>query len=95
MLAIASASSLVASVMAMPVFVAQGGRDYQVTDVDYKAWQAGLRDKKNAVFHRYDKANHLFMSGEGKSSPEEYQHTGHVDAALIKDLSDWIATGAK
>lgn len=81
--------------LTMPIFVAQGGRDYQVTDVDYKAWQTGLRGKKNAVFHRYEKANHLFILGEGKPSPEEYQRTGHVDVALVDDLAKWITGPTK
>ncbi|MBK6519271.1 MAG: alpha/beta fold hydrolase [Polyangiaceae bacterium] len=71
-------------------FVAQGGRDYQVTEVDFKAWQAALSGKKGSVFKLYPSLNHIFVTGNGKSVPDEYQQAGHVDEALVNDLAAWI-----
>lgn len=76
--------------LSMPVFVAQGGRDYQVTDVDYAAWQKALDGKPKITLKRYADLNHLMMAGSGKSTPEEYQVASHVDATFINDLTAWV-----
>ena len=34
--------------------------------------------------------NHLFMTGEGKSTPAEYEHPGHVAESVITDIAEWI-----
>lgn len=80
----------VARRVSQPIFVAQGGRDYQVTDVDYAAWQRALRGKKHVTFKRYPELNHLFGAGEGKSSPAEYDRRTPVDVRLVDDLATWI-----
>jgi hypothetical protein len=74
-----------------PIFVAQGGRDYQVTHADLDAWKKALAGRKDVTFQLYPELNHLFGAGEGKSSPEEYQRRTPVDARLVQDLAAWIA----
>lgn len=81
----------VATKLDKPIFVAQGGRDYQVTRVDFDAWKKALAGRPNATFHLYADSNHVFGSGEGKSSPEEYQRRTPVDAKLVEDLAAWVA----
>jgi hypothetical protein len=61
-----------------------------VTEVDFKAWQAALSGKKGSVFKLYPSLNHIFVTGNGKSVPDEYQQAGHVDEALVTDLAAWI-----
>jgi fermentation-respiration switch protein FrsA (DUF1100 family) len=73
-----------------PMLVLQGSRDYQVTMDDYSMWFSSLKDKSNADFHVYEKLNHLFISGEGPSTPLEYATPGNVDESVIRDLSAWI-----
>lgn len=73
-----------------PLLILQGERDYQVTMEDYKLWQEALKDKENVIFKTYPALNHLFISGEGKSSPDEYSIPGHVSEEVIKDISGWI-----
>jgi hypothetical protein len=34
--------------------------------------------------------NHLFISGTGKSTPEEYSLPGHVAEEVIQDIAAWI-----
>ena len=75
----------------MPIMLLQGGRDYQVTlEDDYSKWLVGLKDHKNAHFRIYEKLNHLFISGQGPSTPLEYDTPGNVEEDVICDLSDWI-----
>ncbi|MEJ5368853.1 MAG: alpha/beta fold hydrolase [Bryobacteraceae bacterium] len=73
-----------------PVFVLQGGRDYQVTGEDFRLWQRALEGKAGAQLKLYPALNHLFQPGEGPSSPAEYDKPGHVAAEVIGDLCQWI-----
>jgi hypothetical protein len=38
----------------------------------------------------YPDLNHLFITGEGKSTPAEYQTPGNVSASVIQDMATWI-----
>lgn len=80
----------VAAKLDVPIFVAQGGRDYQVTTVDFDAWKKALAGKPKVTFELFAEANHLFGLGEGKSAPEEYQRRAPVDVRLVERLSTWV-----
>ncbi len=73
-----------------PMFILQGGRDYQVTEADFRLWRKALSSRKNVKFKWYDKLNHLFIEGEGKSTPAEYETAGNVARIVIEDIADWI-----
>ena len=83
----------VASSIKMPILILHGNRDYQVTNTDYSLWHSKLKDYKNVSFRSYEKLNHFFIAGEGKSRPEEYDLPGHVDKQVINDISSFIRTG--
>jgi dienelactone hydrolase len=74
-----------------PVLVLQGERDYQVTMKDYEIWTKELSSNTKNKFISYPKLNHLFISGDSKSIPEEYDKPGHVDEAVIKSMVDFIS----
>ena len=74
----------------IPILILQGERDYQVTMTDFNVWKEALAKNKRASFHSYPKLNHLFMEGEGKSTPAEYETPGHVAEYLIDDIANWI-----
>ena len=76
--------------LSSPLLILQGERDYQVTVEDFGLWQEGLASKGNITFKLYPNLNHLFMAGEGKSTPSEYQRLGHVDEQVINDIAAWI-----
>ncbi len=80
----------VAQKLDIPMLIMQGGRDYQVTMQDFEGWKQGLKEKKNVTFKLYPDLNHLFMTGKGKSKPEEYMKEGHVAEKVIKDIAAWI-----
>ncbi|HYG61435.1 MAG TPA: alpha/beta fold hydrolase [Thermoanaerobaculia bacterium] len=73
-----------------PLLILQGERDYQVTMDDFQAWKKGLAEKKNVTFKSYPNLNHLFMEGEGKATPSEYERPGHVAAVVIDDIAEWV-----
>ena len=74
----------------VPILVLQGERDYQTTMEDFAAWRQRLSSKSNATFKSYPKLNHLFIEGEGRSTPSEYNVSGHVAPEVIKDIAAWI-----
>jgi uncharacterized protein len=74
----------------LPMLVLQGARDFQVVDADWKRWHDAFHADARVTFKRYDTLNHLGIAGEGAGHPAEYGTPGHVDAALIRDVADWI-----
>ena len=38
----------------------------------------------------YPTLNHLFMSGEGKATPADYQRPGKVEDFVLDDIAEWI-----
>jgi dienelactone hydrolase len=75
----------------MPILVLQGERDYQVLQTDdFEGWKTALNHKTNATFKIFPKLNHLFIEGEGKSTPQEYLIEGHVDNDVIDFIINWI-----
>ena len=73
-----------------PMLVLQGERDYQVTMKDFERWKAALSGRNNVEFKSYPKLNHLFIEGEGKSIPSEYEKVGHVAEYVIEDIAGWM-----
>jgi dienelactone hydrolase len=74
----------------MPMLILQGGRDFQVSMKDFDLWKAALAGRKNVVFRSYPQLNHLFIAGEGKPSPAEYEKPGHVAEEVIDDIAKWV-----
>jgi fermentation-respiration switch protein FrsA (DUF1100 family) len=73
-----------------PLLILQGERDYQVTMDNFAAWKKGLAGRPNVTLKTYPKLNHLFIEGEGKSTPADYEKPGHVSEAVIADIAGWI-----
>lgn len=80
-----------AAKLALPILVLQGERDYQVTKADYAGWQKALGKKKTARLVLYPKLTHLFIAGDGPSTPEEYEKPGHVDEQVVADIASWVS----
>jgi hypothetical protein len=73
-----------------PLLILQGGRDYQVTETDFNRWKEALGAQPDVTFKLYPKLNHLFIAGEGKSTPDEYEEPGYVAEAVVTDIAEWI-----
>ncbi|AHX12466.1 hypothetical protein CH75_03425 [Dyella jiangningensis] len=81
----------VAKNLDMPMLILQGGSDFQVSPrADFDRWQSALAGRPRVTFHRYDGLNHLFMPAGGSGTPADYQAPGHVDAAVVRDISRWV-----
>jgi len=81
--------------LGLPMLIMQGGRDYQVTTIDFGEWKHGLSSRNNVDFRFYPDLNHLFITGEGESVPVEYMQPGHVSEKVIRDIVEWVKTVAK
>jgi hypothetical protein len=79
-----------ARMLSLPILILQGERDYQVTLKDFSLWRAGLGDRPNVTFRSFPALNHLFIAGQGRSTPAEYARAGHVDEAVIEVVANWV-----
>jgi hypothetical protein len=80
-----------AQTLHIPFLILQGKRDYQVTfEDDFKIWQQTFENSTNGTIRSYDSLNHLFISGSGQPSNEEYLSAGNVAKTVIIDIASWI-----
>jgi fermentation-respiration switch protein FrsA (DUF1100 family) len=82
--------SEVAATLKMPMLILQGERDYQVTLADLQGWRVAVGGRKDVTIKSYPTLNHLFMAGEGKATPAEYERPGHVADFVLDDIAAWI-----
>lgn len=75
-----------------PILILHGDRDFQVVEEDITAWRRALAGTPNVEIVSLPGLSHLFIKGEGKPSPSEYDIPGHVDAAVIDRLRGFIST---
>ncbi|MGA7623293.1 MAG: alpha/beta fold hydrolase [Candidatus Acidiferrales bacterium] len=79
----------------IPISIMQGGRDYQVTPANFEAWSAPLAKRNNVTLRIFPDLNHLFMTGEGRSTPSEYEKPGHVSEDVIDAIAVWVLPSEK
>jgi uncharacterized protein len=79
-----------AASLSLPMLILQGGRDYQVTLQDLSRFKAALAGHANATLRELPSLNHLFMAGEGRSRPEEYDRPSHVDGQVIDAIAAFV-----
>lgn len=82
-----------AAKLTIPILILQGERDYQVTLVDFNRWRDALAANDNVQLKPYPTLNHLFIPGEGRIVPSEYEKMGHIHETVISDITDWIQKG--
>ncbi|RCK71653.1 MAG: hypothetical protein IGBAC_1569 [Ignavibacteriae bacterium] len=75
-----------------PVLILQGERDYQVTMEDFETFRKEFKNHDNVKLISYPGLNHLFMYGEGKSTPEETLRPNSIGKMIIEDMNNWIKT---
>lgn len=80
----------ITSQLKQPILVLQGGRDYQVTKIDFELWKTALANQTKNQFLFYENLNHLFFNGNKKSVPADYEKQGNVEEKVILDISKWV-----
>lgn len=86
---------LFASKLKKPMLILQGERDYQVTMEDFKLWKKFLPPSEDREYKSYPDLNHLYVSGAGKSRPNEYKTPAHVAKETIDDIAAWVKKRSK
>jgi dienelactone hydrolase len=76
--------------LTLPMLILQGGRDYQVTAKDLDRFKVALAGHANVTIQEFPRLNHLFIAGDGKSRPEDYNRLGHVDAEVIEAVAAFV-----
>ena len=76
--------------LTVPMLFLQGERDFQVTMTDFGLWKSALGGRAGATFVSYTALNHLFLPGDGKSSPAEYRVPGHFNAEAAGAIANWL-----
>jgi uncharacterized protein len=61
-----------------------------VTLEDVKGWRETLESHRNVTIKTYPTLNHLFLPGQGKSTPAEYLVPGHIPDFVLDDIASWI-----
>jgi uncharacterized protein len=79
-----------ASQLKIPILILQGGRDYQVTNANFEEWSKALSRRKNVTLKLLPDLNHLFMPGEGVSTPAEYAKPNHISEEAVSVVASWI-----
>ena len=81
----------VAATLGVPILILQGARDYQVTKPDYDGWAKALEKNPNAKLTTFPKLDHLFIEGEGPSTPADYERPGlHVSPDVIDAIAKFV-----
>ena len=57
---------------------------------DFAGWKKDLAPRPNVTFKTYPALNHMFIPGEGKSTPAEYEKPGRVPENVMDDIAAWI-----
>jgi uncharacterized protein len=78
--------------LSIPIFLTQGGRDYQVPPSELATWRAALAGRDGVTVREYPALNHLLLAGSGPSKPAEYSQPGHVAPEVVKDLAAWVTS---
>ncbi len=78
-----------ARALSLPMLVVQGGRDYQVTKVDFDGWTKAVT-RPGVVFRFHPPLDHHLVIGEGASSPDDYKWSGHVAGEVVADIAAFV-----
>lgn len=81
----------VAKKLSLPMLIAQGGGDFQVSPThDFDAWKKALARKSNVTFRLFPGLSHLFTPAGKTLTPADYHVPAHVDPKVIADIARWI-----
>jgi dienelactone hydrolase len=80
----------------MPVLVAAGGQDVQISAADADLTRDAFVKAGNPLvtFKMYPALNHLFAASKSGGVADYYDPMAEVDATFLKDLADFVSTAS-
>jgi dienelactone hydrolase len=79
-----------ARTLGLPMLILQGERDFQVNMKDFALWKAAVGSSKGVTMKSFPSLNHLFVTGEGKSTTAEYAKPGHVMPDVVSEIARFV-----
>lgn len=76
--------------LGVPILILRGSDDYQVSAADVGKWQSGLAGASNVKTATLPGLNHLFIKDDNCKFAQCYGIAGHVDAAVISQIAEFI-----
>jgi uncharacterized protein len=76
--------------LGVPILILHGGRDRQVTGDDIQHWQSGLKGDAKVQLVTIPSLDHMLIARQGEPTPAEYFAAGHVDAAAVGAIANFI-----
>ncbi|MFD4706016.1 alpha/beta hydrolase family protein [Gottfriedia sp. NPDC058432] len=87
--------SSVARSLNIPLFVMQGGADFQVPNSHLEKWRLALQNNTNVTFKLYPDLNHGYtIAGETKTV-QDYMQPKHVPFYVLNDIKQWVTSKPK
>ncbi|MGZ3899816.1 MAG: alpha/beta hydrolase family protein [Bacteroidia bacterium] len=79
-----------AKTLTLPVYVLQGGRDYNVTKKDYDLWANAMTGKANFKSFWFEDLDHMFFEGSGMAKPEDVMKPNHVSKKVTDKMVELV-----
>lgn len=79
-----------ARALEQPLLIMHGGRDIQVTALDWQAWQDAFDADPRVTLRHYPELGHLGIPSDPDDPLAAYQQPGRVDESLLDDVAAWI-----
>ncbi|WP_158583018.1 serine aminopeptidase domain-containing protein [Ureibacillus yapensis] len=78
----------------VPLFVFQGGKDFQVPATQLEGWKSALKEREDVQYKLYPNMQHFLVdNAKATGSLADYNTPGNVPEQLVADLSQWVKTG--
>jgi dienelactone hydrolase len=81
--------------LGVPILILRGADDYQVSAADVSKWQSGLAGASNVKLATLPGLNHLFIKDENCKFAQCYEIAGHVGAAVISRIAEFITNSGR
>ncbi len=79
----------------VPLFVVQGGKDFQVPASHLELWKEALKERDNVSYKFYPNMHHFLAENPNATgTTADYLAPANTSEQLISDIGQWVKTGA-
>ncbi|MCP1143175.1 serine aminopeptidase domain-containing protein [Lysinibacillus endophyticus] len=78
----------------VPLFVVQGGKDFQVPASHLELWKEALKERDNVSYKFYTNMHHFLAENPNATgTTADYLAPANTSKQLISDIGQWVKTG--